>query len=130
MRTIYLDESGYTGGDLLNPDQRFFVVASSVIEDAEADAFLRRSFPRYRGDEFKFSNIWRRQSLRGALRGFAGELPALADRLFLYVIDKRFCLLTKMLDYLIEPTLADRFDFYRDGYAQRFMNSCHRDILE
>jgi hypothetical protein len=130
MRTIYLDESGYTGDDLLNPDQRFFVVASSLIDDEEADAILRRSFPRYQGDEFKFSNVWRRPSHRGGLRGFASEIPAIADRLFLYVIDKRFCLLTKMLDYLIEPTLAERFDFYKDGYAQRFMNSCHRDILE
>ena len=130
MTTIYLDESGYTGDDLMNPDQRFFVVASSLVGEDEAAEILRRSFPRYQGDEFKFSNIWKRDTHRAGLRTFAGEIPALADRVFLWIIDKRFCLLTKMLDYLIEPPIsAAGFDFYAGGYAQRYMNSAHRDIL-
>jgi hypothetical protein len=130
MATIYLDESGYTGDDLMNADQRFFVVASSLIGDDEATAVLRRSFPRYQGDEFKFTNIWKRETHRNSLRAFAVEIPALADRVFLWIIDKRFCLLTKMLDYLIEPPInAAGFDFYAGGYAQRYMNTAHRDIL-
>lgn len=130
MTTIFLDESGYTGDDLLNPEQPFFVVASSVIGDAEASELLSRCFPRYQGAEFKFSNIWKRAGHRNGLRTLASEIPALQDRVYLWIIDKRFCVLTKMLDYLIEPMVYDAGrDFYAGGYAQRFMNSAHRDIL-
>ncbi|WP_324698521.1 DUF3800 domain-containing protein [Novosphingobium sp. RL4] len=130
MTTIFLDESGYTGDDLLNPEQPFFVVASSVIGDAEAAELLRRCFPRYQGAEFKFSNIWKRAGHRDGLRTLAREIPMLQDQVYLWIIDKRFCLLTKMLDYLIEPMVYDAGrDFYAGGYAQRFMNSAHRDIL-
>lgn len=130
MTTIYLDESGYTGDDLANAEQPFFVVASSVIGDAEAAAILRRCFPRYQGREYKFSNIWKRPTSRDGLRTLAREIPAFQDRVYLWIIDKRFCLLTKMLDYLIEPVFYGMGrDFYAGGYAQRFMNSAHRDIL-
>lgn len=130
MTTIYLDESGYTGDDLINAEQPYFVIASSVVGDDEARAILRRCFPRYQGSEFKFSNIWKRRTHRNGLRDIAQEIPKLHDRIFLWIIDKRFCLLTKMLDYLIEPPIsAAGFDFYAGGYAQRYMNTAHRDIL-
>lgn len=130
MTVIYLDESGYTGDDLLNREQPFFVVASTIVPNDEALDLLRRSFPRYQGREFKFTNIWRRETHRASLRNLARELPAFYDRAFLWIIDKRFCVLTKMLDYLIEPLVYETGgDFYVGGYAQRFMNSAHRDIL-
>ena len=59
LRTIYFDESGYTGYDLLNSDQPIFSVASSDIDDGEAHAILRDSFPNYQGAEFKFSRLWK-----------------------------------------------------------------------
>lgn len=130
MTTIFLDESGYTGDDLLNVEQPYFVIASSIIGDDEALDLLRRCFPRYQGREFKFSNVWKRDTHRARLRDFARELPALYDRAFPWIIDKRFCVLTKMLDYLIEPMVYEGGgDFYTGGYAQRFMNTAHRDIL-
>lgn len=130
MTTIYIDESGYTGGDLYNADQPHFVVASSLIGDDEAADILRRAFPRYRGPEFKFSNIWRRRVHRDGLLAFAREIPAISDRLFLYGIDKRFSLIVKMFDYLVEPSFrAGGFDYYGGGYARRYMNLVHRDIL-
>lgn len=130
MTTIFLDESGYTGDDLLNPEQPFFVIASSLIGDAEADQILQRCFPRYQGAEFKFSNIWKRAGHRDGLRALAREIPPLQERVYLWIIDKRFCVLTEMLDCLIELMVynAGR-DFYAGGYAQRVMNSAHRDIL-
>lgn len=33
----------------------------------------------------------------------AGEIPKFEDWAFVWIIDKRFCLLTKMVDYLVEP---------------------------
>lgn len=130
MTTIYIDESGYTGDDLYNPDQPYFTIASSLIGDDEAAAILRRCFPRYQGAEFKFGNIWRRDTHRNSLRSLAAEIPAIADRLFFYVIDKRFSLIVKMFEYLVEPTFtAGGYDYYGNGYARRYMNTIHRDFL-
>jgi|GEM_PF-1154808 hypothetical protein len=130
MTTIYIDESGYTGGDLYNPQQPYFTIASSLIGDDGAAEILRRCFPRYQGAEYKFVNIWKRDTHRNGLRTLAAEIPALADRLFFYVIDKRFSLIVKMFEYLVEPTFtAGGYDYYGNGYARRYMNTIHRDFL-
>jgi hypothetical protein len=130
MTTIYIDESGFTGDDLYNPEQRYFVIASTIIGDAEAEQILRRCFPRYQGSEFKFTNIWRRGASRNGLRELAAEIPAFADRLFTFIVDKRFSLLIKIFDYLVEPAAhASGHDWYADGWGMRYMNTVHRDLL-
>lgn len=127
---IYLDESGFTGNDLYNPDQRFFTVASTVVEDDEAKDILARCFPRYQGSEYKFTNIWKRDRSREGLRALAAEIPAFADRAFVWVIDKRFCLLTKMVDYLVEPRAYEAgYDWYANGWGKRYLNTIHRDLV-
>lgn len=130
MTTIYIDESGFTGDDLYNPEQRYFVIASTVIGDEEAEQVLRKCFPRYQGQEFKFTNIWKRGTNRNGLRALATELPALSDRVFTFIVDKRFSLLVKIFDYLVEPAVyAAGNDWYADGWGMRYMNSVHRDLL-
>lgn len=131
MTTIYIDESGFTGDDLYNREQPFFVIASTIIENDEAEQILRRCFPRYQGPEFKFTNIWRRDAHRNGLRALAAEIPALADRMFAYIIDKRFTLLIKIFDYIVEPyAYAAGYDWYEGGWGMRYMNTIHRDLLE
>lgn len=130
MTVIYIDESGFTGDDLYNPDQRYFVIASTSIGDEEAEEILRRCFPLYQGPEFKFTNIWKRGTSRNGLRALASEIPELADRAFAFLVDKRFSLLIKMFDYLVEPAAYDSgFDWYADGWGMRYMNTVHRDLL-
>ncbi len=130
MTTIYIDESGFTGGDLYNSEQRYFVIASTAISDREARAVLRRCFPQYQGAEFKFTNIWRRGTHRNGLRALAQEIPVLADRMFAYIVDKRFSLLIKIFDYLVEPAAYRAgYDWYAEGWGMRYMNQIHYDIL-
>ena len=128
--TIYLDESGFTSEDLYNPDQRFFTIASTIVGEDEAKDILARCFPRYQGDEYKFTNIWKRERSRDGLRALAAEIPHFADRAFVWIIDKRFCLLTKLVDYLVEPGAYDAgFDWYADGWGMRYLNTIHRDLI-
>lgn len=122
VRTLSFDESGYTGYNLLDPVQPVFTVASTDLDEGEAEAILRSSFPKYQGAEFKFSNIWATGSKAGLLT-FSAHLAPLEDRAFVYMIDKRFGVLTKMVDFLIEPmTTAAGYDFYSDGFAWKFSN--------
>jgi len=121
--TIYFDESGFTGTALLDPAQPYFCVASTSVREAEARDLLCSCFPRYKAKEFKLKDIWKRPSNRPGLTMLASKLPELADRCFIWMIDKRFCSLTKMVDYLIEPTFYEQgYDFYKAEFAPRFVN--------
>lgn len=124
-RTLHFDESGYTGYNLLDPVQPVFTVASASIDEGAAEAILRACFPNYQGAEFKFSNIWKTGSKAGLL-AFAQALVPLADSTFVYMIDKRFGVLTKIVDFLIEPMVTNAgYDFYGDGFAWKFSNYIH-----
>ena len=129
--TVWFDESGFTGEDLLNSEQRHFALASTVIPDDEAETILRQCFPRFAGSEFKSTALWRGTRHRPGLLRFAELLPGLADRTYAYLIDKRFPLLIKFVDYLIEPLVwQSGGDFYRDGYSRRFVNTAHADLVQ
>ncbi len=121
-RIIYCDESGFTGYNLLDPNQPVFAVASTDIQEDEATEILRYSFPSYRGTEFKFSNLWRSTNRKGLLK-FAERLRGLEDSLFAYIIDKKFGTLTKIVDFLIEPYITSAgYDFYDDGFCWKYCN--------
>jgi len=44
MFTVYMDESGYTGQDLLNADQPVFVHVSNALSDDEVAALYKEYF--------------------------------------------------------------------------------------
>mgnify|MGYP000557229709 CR=1 FL=1 len=121
MTAIFFDESGYTGRNLLDPVQPLFVIASCRISEVEAAAILNDAFPRFKGAELKFSDVWRRNR-----RGVIAICKALGDRakdVFVWQVDKKFCVLLKMIDFLIEPVAYDAgFDFYKNAYAFKYAN--------
>jgi len=125
-KTIFIDESGFTGGDLLNREQPFFAVTTSDIGEDEAEDILRTSFPRYQGREFKFGKLWSRNTNRRGLLRFAEFLKERNEQVFVWWVDKKFCVLTKFVDFLIEPILHDEgYDFYAGGHAPKFCNRFH-----
>jgi hypothetical protein len=121
--TIFFDESGFTGGDLLNTEQPIFCVGSTIICDEVAKEVLRRSFPDYQGPEVKFRNVWSSWKNKRGLVRFSEAIAKTPELFFAYFVDKKFCVLTKFVDFLIEPVLHDAgYDFYANGYAPRFCN--------
>lgn len=119
---LYFDESGYTGRQLLDPLQKHFVLVSSRIDDGTANDILRTSFPNYQGDEFKFEKIWSRPRSRKRLDTFAKTVGVHAAKLYVWTIDKRFSLLIKMMEYLMEPAVYDAgLDWY-SGYGSKLAN--------
>ncbi|MCV3271954.1 DUF3800 domain-containing protein [Roseobacter sinensis] len=130
-RTIFFDESGFTGYNLLDPEQPVFTVASADIEDARAEEILRLSFPRNRADEHHFTRIWKSKRHRDGLRTFCNHLDEVADKAFCYATNKRFAVLTKIMDYLVEPAITDAgFDFYDDGFCWRYSNYVHFGLTQ
>ncbi len=131
MRTIYFDESGFTGYNLLDADQPVFAVASADIADSRAEEILRSSFPHNRADEFHFTRIWRSTRQRDGLRAFCGHLHEVADTSFCYATNKRFAVLTKIMDYLVEPAITSAgYDFYDEGFCWRYSNYVHFGLTQ
>jgi hypothetical protein len=130
VKTLYFDESGFTGYNLLDPSQPIFAVASTDVEEQLALDILRDSFPHYQGPEFKFTNIWASGNRTG-LRRFAARLADLRQSAFVYMIDKRFGVLTKIVDFLIEPIITSAgFHFYDEGFCWKYANYIHFGVTQ
>jgi len=130
MRTIYFDESGFTGYNLLDPNQPIFAIASAAVTEQHAGEILSGAFPGLQSREVKFKNIWNSKHRTGLLR-FAACLPAFEDLAFIYMIDKRFAVLTKIVDFLIEPCITDAgYDFYDEGFCWKYCNYIHFGLTQ
>ena len=124
--TIHIDESGYTGSDLLNPDQRFFAVASTDLSHGEAGRILSSSFAGFTGNEFKATRVFKGKSYQRGIIRMVEHIANNEARFFAYVIDKRFCVLTKLVDFLIEPIFRSQgYDFYANSFAPKYVNLLH-----
>lgn len=126
VTNIYFDESGNTGTQLLDPQQPYFTTGSTDIPDDEAADIIKRCFPRYKGGEIKSKEILKRGQGRQAFLSFAREVGRLPERFVATKINKRFTVLCKMVDHLVEPVLhAAGYDFYKDDYAARYANMAY-----
>lgn len=114
MECFYIDESGYTGFDLLNPEQRFQGATAVAISDDEAARLIREHFPRLQAPELKYHALARRPGYRQPLMDLQRAVLA-QHKCVTYICDKRFLLLM-FLDYAVEPYYYERdVDFYEDG---------------
>ena len=60
MECFRIDESGYTGFDLLNAEQRFQGATAIAIDDDEASRLIREHFPTLQASELKYRALARR----------------------------------------------------------------------
>ncbi|WP_240535238.1 DUF3800 domain-containing protein [Bradyrhizobium sp. YR681] len=110
-----IDESGYTGFDLLNLDQRFQGASAIAISDDDAARLIKQHLPRLQASELKYRTLSRRpanhQPLLALQRDVLSHFKAAT-----YVCDKRFLLVLMFVDYAVEPFYYERgVDFYKDG---------------
>ncbi len=64
MECFRIDESGYTGFDLLNHDQPFQGATAIAIDDNEAARLIREHFPKLQAPELKYRALSRRPGMR------------------------------------------------------------------
>lgn len=126
MPTIYFDESGQTGTNLLDQDQPFFAIGSTDFNELEADALLRRHFGGRQGKELKANRLLGQVRGRREYLAFLKELGSQPERVCGARIHKRFTVVAKMVDHLVEPFMRDQgYDFYAGDYAARFANTTY-----
>ncbi|WP_411903744.1 DUF3800 domain-containing protein [Methylorubrum thiocyanatum] len=126
MQKLFFDESGQTGTHLFDEAQPWFTLASTDICEAEAAEIIARCFPGRQGKELKSRSILKGGRGRRQFLDFAREVGRRPDSFCAVKIGKRFTLVCKMVDNLVEPLLrAQGYDFYSGDYARRFANSAH-----
>lgn len=115
MDCYHIDESGYTGFDLLNAEQPFQGAAAIAIGDEDAARLIREHFPKLQANELKYRALSRRSGNRSRLLALLRDL--LTDyKSVTYVCDKRFLLVLMFCDYAVEPWYYERgHNFYEDG---------------
>jgi len=115
MERFSIDESGYTGFDLLNRVQRFQGATAISISDEEARRLIAEHFPRLQAAELKYGAVARRPKNRGRLVSLQKDLLA-NHKCVTYICDKRYLLILLFLDYATEPWYYERgINFYEDG---------------
>jgi Protein of unknown function (DUF3800) len=125
MTCFRIDESGYTGFDLLNGDQRFQGASAIAIDDDEAARLIKEHFPRMQALELKYRALSRRGSNHPRLLGLMKDLMSDFDCVT-YVADKRFMLTLMFVDYSVEPYYYARgFEFYKNGQNYAMASMLH-----
>lgn len=121
-KAIYFDESGYTGNNLLSPDQPAFVYASVAIDPSDAAALHSEMFSRFRikAKELKGKNLLRYERGREAILWLLNECKDIAC---IVVANKKFALAGKFFEYIFEPVLrANNSLFYAVGFHRFIAN--------
>ena len=113
--TVLNDESGYTGFDLLNSDQRFQGASAISISDEDASNLIKEYFPKLQAPELKYVSLARHKSNRDRLVRLQMDILS-QNKCVTYICDKRYLLTLFFLDIAVEPFYYERgFDFYEDG---------------
>ena len=122
---ISFDESGFTGPDLLNEQQPYFVYASHDLSTQEASEFLEQLKADFglQGHEMKATRLKR----RGDWEGLSNRICEISDqRSRVVAFNKRAALAGKFFEYFFEPILAENnLAFYRIDFPRYMMNTIH-----
>jgi Protein of unknown function (DUF3800) len=121
MPTLYCDESGFTGPDLLNNDQPFFSYGSVLIDPVEASELVSKARQDFRlqSNELKGSRMLDSSPGRKAARYLFEQL---ATRSITTVMDKRFSLAGKLYEYIFDPVVEGNSALYNVGFHKCVTN--------
>lgn len=130
VRTIFFDESGYTGRNLQDADQPYFVYAGVMIEPENAARVLERwittyDIPRGANGEIKASSLLTSTNRRRH-EAVSALLSEIAPLVSVAIFEKRFCLAAKFFDYVFDPILLPKIELF---HALRFAHFLANLIL-
>jgi len=102
LNVFYMDESGFTGGDLLHRPQPFQSASALSISPDDARHLIRQHFPKLKAPELKFSSLIKRDTnlkpLYELQRDLLTNFPCISC-----VADKKFILILLFVTHAVEP---------------------------
>jgi hypothetical protein len=125
---IYCDESGFSGNNLADDGNPYFVYSSVRFEPEAASnlvAQVKKDF-KLQG-EIKGANLTKHALGRRALTQL---IKTCAPESKLIVAHKKFALAGKLFEYIFEPPLAENsLLFYNIGFQKYIANLLHGDLI-
>lgn len=115
-RLIYMDESGFTGNDLLNKDQEFFSFAATDIDECTATRIINsiRKVYSIKSKELKFKLLNKRNNRKQIITDI---LHKINNNGAVVCFDKKYGLCAKFFEYIIEPCISNNNSmFYYSGF--------------
>ena len=121
-QSIYCDEAGFTGNNLLDPNQPFFTFATIAIEPGAAAGIVERAVKDYRinGKELKGKDLLKFSRGQQAI---SYVLEACAHQTLVSAWHKRYSLASKFFEHLIEPVIADQNSLFYSAGLHRFISN-------
>lgn len=107
MSTIFMDESGYTGEDLMNSDQPLFALATLCCSEQKCSDYKTEFFSKVQAPELKHKILLQghRQNL---ILGFLKELSQTPEIVKLHVAHKRYTLTDRIVQLVVSPGAMKR----------------------
>jgi hypothetical protein len=119
-QSVFCDESGMTGNDLLDPNQAFFTYAGVAVTADRAEEVVRKLVcdHKLQGNELKGRNLVKSGSGRRAVRCLIDEVGRDSH---LVIHHKKYALACKFFEYIFEPVLAEQNSIYYEAGFHRFI---------
>lgn len=129
VQQIYFDESGFTGNNLLHPQQKYFAYGSVATDEDEAKEFVSELIKKYgiQNGELKGSKLVKFSKGRKAIDEIFHHFEG---RLKVSISDKKFALACKLFEYIFEPCFSDINSlFYGIGFHRFIANILYVEFL-
>jgi len=122
-KKIFIDECGYTGEDLFNMEQPVFTLSSIYLSEDVCEELKQRHFSKVKARELKHSQLVRNPSQQDMIINFLREISKNSEIVKFAIAHKRYVLVTKIVDLIIEPmAYDDGMNFYEKGLNIAFSN--------
>lgn len=116
MSTIFLDECGYTGSNLLDLEQPIFSLASLNCPEETCKEIKQSFFSKVQAQELKYTQLSKRPYQQKMLLEFFHELSKNRELVKFFIAHKKYVLVTKMVEIIVEPAAYnDGIDLYDRG---------------
>jgi Protein of unknown function (DUF3800) len=123
MRQFYVDESGFTGEDLLAEDQPIFAQATNDYSAEEADSLIKASFGGVSVAELKYSKLARSGRHYERIVELVRLVADDQSRAGVWMAHKEFALVTFIVDWWMEPLAhLGGLNLYKDGANRGMAN--------
>lgn len=116
MPTFYIDETGFTGEDLLSQNQPLFAQSTNNFNSDEAQEIIDATFGGVKVRELKHASLRRRPAHRARIVELVRVVASDPSRAATWISHKEFALVTLIVDWWMEP-LAHKYgmNLYKNG---------------
>ncbi len=121
-KTIFFDEAGFTGDDLISQDQQIFAYAGVAIDKDKADSLAESVMSEFKiqGQELKAKNLVKPGKGRAAIRKIISSLDGMYS---VFLANKQYALSGKFFEYIYEPVIQENNSlFYRNNFHRMIAN--------